>query len=441
MKKPNHDLPKTKAQWLAHIEACHPKEIVLGLERVHKIGKMGRLLTFACPVVTVGGTNGKGSTLAILATLLKKGGLRVGMYTSPHLTTFNERLQIAGQCCTDEAWCQAFAAIDMLRQDQNLTFFEFVTLSALFILQRSAPDIVLLEVGLGGRLDAVNAVDANLVILTMVGYDHQAWLGQTLEQIAKEKAGILRKQIPVVLGKKTGMRTLAAAIKAQQNRAYKAGQDFDLIEDTWRWGSKVVTLPNHYLPSASLCLALAAYQLLSKRSVLPEVDQVVLALRDKVMVGRYQPFFCQGRFIVVDVAHNLDGSKWLAQKLAHFKKGRILGVWASMQDKVLTDIIAPIKAQVATWYVGQLSNVGRSANVAALAAALKKAGAKSVRTLGTIAQAFDQALHEAAKDDWIVAFGSFYTVAAVLAASQFKAADLENGLYRLDQAVRARLGD
>lgn len=406
--------------WLNYLEKSHPLSIELGLDRIREVGERGKLLRFPFPVVMVGGTNGKGSTVSALSKLLREAGLKVGTYTSPHLLRFNERIQIDGECLSDEEICQAFKHIEALRINTSLTFFEFTTLAAFFIFQRSvnALDVVILEVGLGGRLDAVNVVEPNLAIITSIGYDHQEYLGNTLESIAIEKAGIFRSDIPILLSRKAKISTLLNQATHLGKPLAVEGEHFDYEKgcNEWYFGNKVVKLPRFYLPQTSVSLAMAAYTLLGENSFsLPPLGEVINSLKNLMMVGRYHQFEVDGVKVILDVAHNEDASHWLTHQLqAINQKGKIIAVWASLSDKALSSIVAPMSKIVNTWCIGELLGVKRAASTQMLQKVLVEQGIEDVLAHASIKDAFKGAQQVAKTGDIIVVFGSFYTVSQVL---------------------------
>ncbi len=423
-------------QWLAHIEQSHPLTISMGLERVKQVAERRNLHQFPFPVITVGGTNGKGSTVSSLAKLLQTAGLRVGTYSSPHLFHFKERIQINGCFLEDKQLCEAFADIEECKEQTQLTFFEFTTLAALALFQRPQfeLDIVILEVGLGGRLDAVNIVSPDIAVITSIGYDHQEFLGNTLESIAYEKAGILRSKIPVILGQQAKNKTLLEQTANHGNALYIEGEhfDFDVTKSVWQFGDLTNKVPRFYLPPNSVSLAMAAYTILSDiHFSLPPLSAVVNCFEDLMMVGRFHPVNINNIPIIFDVGHNPDGSLWLAKKLQGLnQKGKIMAVWASLADKALSEIVAPLKDIVDSWFIGELTEVKRSAATDKLEEALSKQEISAVYPYPTILAAFDGAMKMVNQDDLIVVFGSFYTVSQVM--ERFLNIELQNnGLFNV----------
>lgn len=423
------------SDWLAQLETAVGDAIVLGLDRVRAVAERLQVQSFACPVVTVAGTNGKGSTVATLVWLLRRQGMQVGSYTSPHVSHFQERIQINGNPVSDEQLCAAFAQIAAVRGDVFLTYFEWTTLAALVLFSQYAEplDVIVLEVGLGGRLDAVNIIDPTIAVVTSIGYDHQAWLGDSLEAIAGEKAGILRSHIPVILGKNVTQATLHQRAMEGQNGLLIEGRDFDITssgewyyheskhvasqDDVHSRGSdtqkKTLFVPPNDLPSSSVSLALMIYTILETQlDTLPRLRCPVMDLSDLTMVGRFFKLKIHNKTIILDVAHNAEGATWLAAKLAEQGFSEVVAVWASLQDKALNEIVLAMKNVVRHWNIGELA-VPRGSSGALLKDVLAQSDIDAVSCYANIQAAFEGAL--AMEGDTIVVFGSFYTVSEVLA--------------------------
>ncbi len=424
------------AKWLAHIEHSRPQHIIdLGLERVIAVGYAAKVLNFSAKIITVAGTNGKGSTVAALATLLRMAGLQVGTYTSPHLLQFNERIQINGKNVDDSTLCAAFSHIEEHAHGQGLTFFEYTTLAAFAVFQAAMPqlDVIILEVGLGGRLDAVNVVTPTMAIITSISLDHEAVLGATRSEIAVQKAGILREHIPVILSKDAKVDTMLAALKQYQNPVWIEDEHFayrDAACRIWHFEQQENQLPQCNLPESSVSLALAAYTVFSKRILsLPHVQELMDCLNQVTMIGRFQTVNYEDRTIILDVAHNPASAALLAQKLSRrCRDKKILAVWASLEDKDLAQIVAPLLERVSDWFVGGLENVFRAAAINVLAETLQASGATKVSTHETVVDAFIAAKHQTTPDDVILVFGSFYTVSCVLGQLVENAATWHFGL-------------
>ena len=410
----------TLDDWLARLQALHPREIELGLTRVSRVAERMQLDLSASRVVIVGGTNGKGSTVAALQAIGLHHGLSVGSYTSPHLLHFNERIRIDGQALDDATLCQLFEEVERARGDVSLTYFEFSTLAALRVFQHHRPHWCILEVGLGGRLDAVNIVDPDVAVVTNIQLDHQDWLGPDRESIAREKAGIFRAGVPALCAERDPPPGLRAAALAVGARWLQAGADFDLALDGvggWRWhgldqeGAPLAvsgTQPLRLEPSA-VAVALQAAALLLD---VPAVAVLARAVAEASLTGRCQTVRCGGREVVLDVAHNPAAAQRLAAYL-HSRPvaGRTHVVLAIMADKDAPGfgaVLAPVAE--GRWWLPQL-DVQRARAPRQLQALLP--GVDSLLS-GSVADAVAAALGQMNDGDRVVVTGSFYTVAAAL---------------------------
>ena len=416
--------PTDLAGWLAYLEARNRSAIVLGLDRVQAVAdRLG--LRPAFPVITVGGTNGKGSVCAYLEAMLLASGMRVGCYTSPHLLRYNERVRISGEEIGDGSLCEAFAAVEDARGDVPLTYFEQGTLAALWLFQKAPVEVVVLEVGLGGRLDAVNIWDSDCAVVASVDLDHQGFLGDTREAIGFEKAGIFRPNRPAIYGDGDPPASLMEHARNISTRLLRMGHEIRIEEQpgaTWnlRVGEHVYpALPRPALAGrhqlANAACAIAALQMLRER--LPVTRQ---ALRDGLVQAR-QP----GRFQVLglqplrilDVAHNPHAARTLAANLAALgdqsgETGKIIAVMAILADKDVQGVIEPLLPLVQRWHVAGLG-VPRGLAGEALGDFLDRAGADH-QVHGNVTEAWQAACSEAAAADTICAFGSFYTVAELM---------------------------
>ncbi len=427
---PREGRPRDLAGWLAYLETLHPRAIAMGLDRVRSV--LARLdAVVDCPVVTVTGTNGKGSTSAMIEAAMRAAGWRTGLYASPHLMRYNERVRIAGQEATDEALVAAFDAVEEARTSGEspvpLTYFEFGTLAALRLFAKSSPDVLILEVGLGGRLDAVNAVDADVAVVTSVDLDHQDYLGDTREAIGREKAGVFRAGRVAICGDPDPPRSLLDEAARVGARLYVAGRDFTATAEGAQWRYRGPGSERFGLPHPALR---GAYQIGNAACAVAAID----ALRDRLPVsagalrdglvgvelpGRFQVL--PGRPTrVLDVAHNPHAARALAACLAsmgyHAQTHAVLGMLA---DKDVDGVVAAMKGQVDRWTVAPLPGP-RGASAETLFASLARAGVPpaAVRTAPDVASAWRSAVDAAGEADRIVAFGSFLTVAAALAADR-----------------------
>lgn len=417
--------PSTLDEWLTFQLSGSRTEIVLGLERVRAVAGVLGLVRPAPLVVSVGGTNGKGSTVAFLEAVVRAGNYRVGAYTSPHLLRYNERIRINGAVVADDAICAAFGRIEVARTQAGvtLTYFEYGTLAALLLFEAAELDIAVLEVGLGGRLDAVNVVDADVAIVTSIDLDHQEFLGYDRDSIAREKAGIFRRGAIAVLAERQPPPALHESAGQAGARVLAAGTDYDWNTDGagWRWSSRsgrTVQLPWPQLTGAkqlqNASAAIAALDALAPQIPLSDAT-FAKGVHAAALSGRLQMLHWQGREILLDVAHNPQAaralSKWL--RACHAER-EIVAVFGGLADKDTAAIVAPLHAQIGHWCCGGLeadSPRGLSGN--ALAKRVTAAGAIASEH-PTVAAAFQAACERAAVGDLVVGFGSFYVVAALL---------------------------
>jgi dihydrofolate synthase/folylpolyglutamate synthase len=412
-------------EWLSYLESLHPKNIELGLDRVRKVAEKLNLTRLECQVVVVGGTNGKGSTIAMLEALLQAHGKRVACYTSPHLVHYNERVRCDQVVVSDEDLVASFAAIEAARDDVPLTYFEFGTLSAFYLIKQWRPDVALLEVGLGGRLDAVNIVQRDLSIITTIDLDHQDWLGDDLESIAAEKAGILIEHGTAVVGQNPLPKAVfdqAAHLNCTLRilgRDFKVSQD-EGMEQQGRWSFVSdanlfhESLPVPKLPVNNAALAIDAASVLRVALDFGKTKQV---MENITLAGRFSSLPGYSN-VKIDVAHNPEAARYLAQQLTLYRQqhpgSRIFGVFSVLKDKDLMGIIVPLLPCIDLWYPASLS-VPRGQPKQDLVEPLILAGAVVATTEAETVQAqFKCAVTNQHQDDLIVVFGSFFTVSAVL---------------------------
>ncbi len=415
---------RSLGDWLAYLEQLHPTAIDMGLERAREVAVRLGLGRPARRIVTVTGTNGKGSTCAFIASLLHAQGLKVGVYSSPHLLRYNERVQIDGEQASDEALCAAFAAVEAARDDVSLTYFEMGTLAAFWLFQRAGLDAAVLEVGLGGRLDAVNLVDADVSVVTNIGLDHSEWLGDSRDSVATEKAGIFRSGKPALCGDLHPPALLLDCAASLPAPLYLRGRDFDLALDAhgWHWrgvSSAGEPLELHDLPLLSLpvenaALAIQAFALLEPGW---QPERVADALLQTRVTGRLDRRTLRSKGqnvpLLLDVGHNPHAASYLAESLAaRPPTGRRLAVFGLLADKDLDGILDVLLPRVDGWAVAPLATP-RSAPASDLHEALLRRGA-SVSIHAGVAQALEAQLAQAEEGDEILLFGSFYCVAEAL---------------------------
>ncbi len=408
----------TLSHWLQRLETLHPAPMALGLERVSQVYERLNLDFSTTQVITVAGTNGKGSVVELLQNLLLDAGQRVGAYTSPHLLRYNERVRINGEELTDEALIAAFEAVDKCRQDVALTYFEFGTLAALQSFAGARLDYLVLEVGLGGRLDAVNIIDPDLCVITSIDLDHQAWLGNDRETIGAEKAGIFRARVPVICGDPEPPASVLRQADALNCPIYCLGREFQItaleglhFEGVNAQGSRTqvdYSAPYTLLP-ANIATAIQA-ALLLEGVVVREWQ----ALASSVP-GRQQRIDFDGIDIVFDVSHNPAAARALATRLQTLEPvERCCALFGVMSDKAIGDIIAPMKPVIDAWFLGDLVGNARAKPARDLAPLLHAQGISMISVSKNMRQAFARAVSLLEPGHRLVVFGSVFTVAAVM---------------------------
>lgn len=395
----------TLDDWLARIERLHPQEIELGLERVRVVAERLAVLHFSCPVITVAGTNGKGSTVTLIERLARAGGFRTGLYTSPHILHFNERVRINGVAVDDADLCRAFEAVEAARTDVALTYFEFTTLAALWLFQTAGLDLLVLEVGLGGRLDAVNIVDPDVAVITSIGLDHQDWLGDDREQIAREKAGILRAGRPLLFAAADMPASIQQCADAGGAILMRAGVEFgtDAGAVYWQQGGQSQRCEAAEVPLGRDNLAVAV-QALSLVGRLPE-DIATVAGQTR-LAGRCQRVCRQGVDWYLDIGHNREALQRFLTLLPA-PAGRRRAVFAMLADKPAGAVFSDFQQAVDDWYLAGLAGPrGRSA--AELAALFPPS--RALRCFESVADAVRSAGQDCSEGDQVLVFGSFHTV-------------------------------
>ncbi len=327
MQNEHHEKPGQHSaliHWLNWLEQLHPSEIDLGLERISNVAEKAELLKPNAIVISVAGTNGKGSTCEYLAEMLKANHLTYAKYSSPHFLNFNERISVNGIDASDEQIVEALAAIDLVRGETSLTYFEFTTLAALYIFQQANVDVWLMEVGLGGRLDAVNILDADVSVITSIGLDHEQWLGSDLVQIGREKAGIMRSGRPTVIGEVINNQGLLETADRLGCRVFLKGRDFGSVEAKNSWtgfatdlNNRRVTwehLPYPHLPFANAATALQVIKLLPFDILNTNQMELSKPLQEARLMGRFQELNYQAKALVLDVAHNPQAAQHLVSQ-------------------------------------------------------------------------------------------------------------------------------
>ncbi len=405
-------------------QQIHPKSVELGLERVRQVAQRLDLLPVLVPSAIVGGTNGKGSTATHLACLLTASGRRTGLFTSPHLRRYNERISIDGQPVADAELIDAFAAIERARDTVTLTYFEFNALAALLIFRTREVQAMVLEVGLGGRLDASNIVDATVAVLCSVGLDHTDWLGDTTELIGREKAGVFRAGTPVVLGQAAMPDSVFAVARSLGCPLLIAQQDFNWQRERdgrWRYvdadGSRG-PLPAPQLTGeiqyGNAATAMAALGVMLRSDAAPPADIEVLCagLSAVRLEGRMQRVSAHPYWLL-DVAHNPAAAAVLAATLqAEPHHGRTLAVFGLLSDKDAVGVVSALNACIDHWYLCDVADV-RGLRAVQLHAAMGQC-LGTVEACGTVAEACARAAHRARPEDRVVVFGSFHVVGPAL---------------------------
>ncbi len=405
--------PRTLSQWIETITQAHPKEIKLGLERISQQAGVAQLVEWDCPIVLVAGTNGKGSTVRLLEQIYVQAGYRVGSYYSPHLIHFNERICLNGQPIADQSLIAAFEQLDQQVGSSDTTFFEYTTLVALQAFKNFRPDVIICEVGLGGRLDAINVLDADVSIITSIGLDHCEYLGNTREAIATEKAGIFRKNRIAICGDDKPPVTVVQAAEGVGAHLMQRGVDFDyrVVGDYWQYAgvNDCLQLPLPQLKCSNAAVAVTAVE--SLRSRLP-VGALALnkAIKQTQLAGRFEQHN-EPMPMVLDVAHNADSAQYLAEQCKQYGYQQVTAVVGVLKAKNLQDVLRPLLSVVDRWFVVELPDE-RGVAASEIQQQLAIMGAKNCYTWASV----DAALEQCSKDvelsvtQSVLVYGSFVTV-------------------------------
>jgi len=415
-------------EWLEYLEQCHPSTIELGLDRINKVAEKLPIEFQDTRIITVGGTNGKGSTVNMLSAILEEGGYTTACYTSPHILAYNERIKLGARLATDKQLCQSFAAVEAVRGDIQLTYFEFGTLAALQLFSEYKPDFILLEVGLGGRLDAVNILDSDIAILTNVALDHTDWLGETREAIGYEKAGIFRKEKPALIGETDIPESVVQFANETGAKLYANGNSFTAQqsgEKLWAWegesseGSRIelLNLPMNNYPLDNCATVVQAITLAA-----PDINhmQIATGLCKAQLPGRFQYKVHENIGIILDVAHNPHAAHRLTEKmLAEFPDYSIHLVVAMLSDKNYQEVLTINNMLEPHWYVAGIQE-DRGLEGKILYNHLSDAGVDKAQCFDNVTEAYTAAhtavksLREQHKEAVILVTGSFFTVSTVL---------------------------
>lgn len=417
-------MKKTLAQWLSWQETLHLSEIDLGLDRIREVARKLDLLSPSFPIITVAGTNGKGSTVAFFESILKAQGYKTGSYTSPHLIDYNERIKLELTNATDDLIIKAFEKIDKARGDISLTYFEFGTLAAMLIFTQQKVDVAILEVGLGGRLDASNLWDTSLAIITSIGIDHVDWLGDDREIIAVEKSGIMRKGVPIICGDLDPPQSITDEAKQVGAKLYQVNKDFsykDSDNKTWVWKgfNNTYALPLPALAGEfqlnNAATVIAGLQVINKQ--LPvETSKLKQGLTEASLTGRLQTIHHRPEWLV-DVAHNPHAARQLAKHLQKNPvKGKTIALFSMLKDKDIEQVISILDSQFDEWHIVELKG-SRSTKIDDLEKVISKQNPN--KTI-VIHQGFLEACKSLKStsnlQDRVVAFGSFLVVSEVINA-------------------------
>src|SRR3990167_2246215 len=407
----------TATAWLDWIATVHPKQIDLGLDRVRQVAVRLDLQKAPCTTILVAGTNGKGSTVAGIDTIYREAHYRVGTFTSPFLYKPHEMVRINGEMISDEAFCEAFLKVDAARGTISLTPFEFQTLAALYALKQHSLDVWVLEIGLGGRLDAVNVLDADVAVITSIDLDHMDYLGETREKIALEKAGICRENTPLVCGDPDPPASLKAYVKTHHVPFY--GQDAQFQYETnqadWSWSYQTVRYDHQpYTPLATQNMSTVMMVMTLLQSRLPVHETAIVAGLKKVSLpGRIQ--IMKGRVTrIFDVSHNPASVALLASRLKTLPcQGKTLAVFSMLKDKSILQSIPLIAPLIDDWYTAPLATP-RTTTIDHLQMLFKQQAISAVKAFPSIKEAYAAAQQEASAGDRIIVFGSFHTISEAL---------------------------
>lgn len=408
-------------EWLTYLETRHHEPIQLGLPRMKAFAEtLGVLAWDSSVVITVAGTNGKGSTVAALKSIYSAAGFCVAAYTSPHLLVFNERIQINQTPITDKALCEAFLAIHELDGSEALTYFEMTTLAALIYFKQQQPDVLLLEVGLGGRLDATNIIDSDLAIVTTIDLDHQAWLGDTIEAIGYEKAGIFRAYKPAIYADSNPPSTLVKHADGLNTPLLSLGHDYCFEHDAEKFVFTEINFPERELPALSIhskafAAAMMASLQLQDRLFVSD-DHYKIAAETTTLAGRQQ-WLKTSVPTLVDVAHNAQSVNLLSEYFKSYPiNGKIHAVFSGLQGRDFCGLIKPMQHLVHTWYLSLLDDK-RGADATLLQHAYTDVTAQVAPVVfDDPLTAYQTAVNSAEEGDIIVVYGSFILVSAVMQA-------------------------
>ena len=412
----------TVNEWLDWQQTVHPLNIDFKLERILSVYQKLNISSIAKKVITVAGTNGKGSTVSFLESILSNSNYNVGTFTSPHILKYNERIKINQKEIDDESLLDVFELIDKKRGSTTLTYFEFATLSAFYLFSKSDLDVAVLEVGLGGRLDATNIIDSDISIITSIGIDHTEFLGSTIDSIALEKAGVMRPFKKSIFAQDKPPAALFQYAKNNSVNLLVHNNDYSVIRNARTWGinSKNITIEN--IPNLKMIgdyqYNYAAASTMALAEILPECisddNQTKEALCNTQISGRFQ-YLKKSPDIILDVAHNEDASKSLARNIKNIGYKKIITVLGILADKDVYSIVEPFSSFINHWHIGTIdSERGMNSDEIKYRINSLFKNNLSISTYSTISSAFISAINSQDNDTLILAYGSFYTVSEVL---------------------------
>lgn len=414
----SHSSKQSLTEWLYYLENLHNTEIDLGLTRISAVAKRLNIDLSTSTVITVAGTNGKGTTCAFLENAFLSEGKTVAVYSSPHIERFNERLRVNKQDVNDHYFINAFEKIEQARGDISLTYYEYTTLAALLIVQQQNLDIIILEVGLGGRLDATNIIDADVAVITTIDLDHQAFLGETRELIGIEKAGIMRANKHAVIGDPEipinvveFVQELGALLTLRDHDYY-----IENYNSSWCWLTASFRLDNlklPHIPQNNVATALAVLTVLEVNLTTDKVNQWISETR---VAGRTELIEVNQQIpVLLDVGHNPQAARYLAQYLEKKNYKNISAVIGMLKDKDITNTVKPLLPYIKCWFIGTLagSRGEHAENIAKLINTLSFENKSNVYCFDSISQAYNMAQQQNNETDLILAFGSFLTVAEI----------------------------
>lgn len=408
----SHSLRKNLTQWLSYLENLHSTEIDLGLERIQKVAKQLDIHFNSSTVITVAGTNGKGTTCAFIENALLGEKKKVAVYSSPHIELFNERLRINKVDIDDKSIILAFEHIEKTRGEVSLSYYEFTTLAAFLIIMEHKPDIIILEVGLGGRLDATNIIDCDIAVITTIDLDHQAFLGNDRESIGFEKAGIMRTNGLVVVGDPNPPKSLIEhAISLNARLCFRDKHFFISNQnEKWQWSfnNRIISdLQQTHIPVDNVATALSVLALLKVTLTSNKINKIIQQTR---VAGRTEMFktHCD---VMLDVGHNPQAARYLANKIMNMSYNKVYAVTGMLADKDIANVLHPLENVIDSWYLGSLS-VPRGASAQTISEKFLSSN-KSFNCFDSVTEAFEIANKMANDGDLVLVFGSFYTVAQI----------------------------